>query len=80
MIIDPADFEVQDLYKLLIGSVVPRPIAWTSTISPDDIEEGESDDERPQSDRETVHLCAWLEQCTLVNPAVCQDLALLGSP
>lgn len=37
MIIDPADFEVQDLYKLLVGSVVPRPIAWTSTMSPDGI-------------------------------------------
>ncbi len=33
MIIDPADLEVQESYKLLIGSVVPRPIAWTSTVS-----------------------------------------------
>ena len=33
MIIDPSDLEEQSLYKLLIGSVVPRPIAWTSTMS-----------------------------------------------
>ena len=29
MIIDPSNLEVQEGYKLLIGSVVPRPIAWT---------------------------------------------------
>ncbi len=33
LIIDPSDLEEQSLYKLLIGSVVPRPIAWTSTVS-----------------------------------------------
>ena len=33
MIIDPADLDPQSLYKLLIGSVVPRPIAWTSSVS-----------------------------------------------
>ncbi len=33
MIIDPSNLEVQEGYKLLIGSVVPRPIAWTSTVS-----------------------------------------------
>src|SRR5215208_5585494 len=33
MIIDPSDLDRQSLYKLLIGSVVPRPIAWTSTLS-----------------------------------------------
>ncbi len=33
MIIDPSNLEEQSLYKLLIGSVVPRPIAWTSTMS-----------------------------------------------
>jgi hypothetical protein len=33
LIIDPSDLEEQSLYKLLIGSVVPRPIAWTSTMS-----------------------------------------------
>ena len=33
MIIDPAGLDPQSCYKLLIGSVVPRPIAWTSTVS-----------------------------------------------
>jgi flavin reductase (DIM6/NTAB) family NADH-FMN oxidoreductase RutF len=33
MIIDPLELDLQSCYKLLIGSVVPRPIAWTSTMS-----------------------------------------------
>ncbi len=33
MIIDPSDLDPRSCYKLLIGSVVPRPIAWTSTVS-----------------------------------------------
>ena len=33
MIIDPLKLDSQSSYKLLIGSVVPRPIAWTSTVS-----------------------------------------------
>ena len=33
MIIDPDTLDPQSTYKLLIGSVVPRPIAWTSTVS-----------------------------------------------
>ena len=33
MIIDPDTLDPQSRYKLLIGSVVPRPIAWTSTVS-----------------------------------------------
>ena len=37
MIIDPSDLDQRSLYKLLIGSVVPRPIAWTSTMSPEGI-------------------------------------------
>ena len=37
MIIDPSDLDQQSLYKLLIGSVVPRPIAWTSTVSQEGI-------------------------------------------
>lgn len=37
MIIDPDSIDPRDCYKLLIGSVVPRPIAWTSTISPDNV-------------------------------------------
>ncbi|WP_424767649.1 flavin reductase family protein [Paenibacillus sp. sgz302251] len=31
--IDPEDQSVQDNYKLLIGSIVPRPIAFVSTLS-----------------------------------------------
>lgn len=37
MIINPSDLDSKSVYKLLIGSVVPRPIAWTSTISPEGI-------------------------------------------
>ena len=33
MIIDPSDLDPRSLYKLLIGSVVPRPISWTSSMS-----------------------------------------------
>lgn len=32
MQIDPATLPERDAYKLLIGSVVPRPIAWVSSI------------------------------------------------
>ncbi len=28
-----ADLEAKDVYKLLIGSIVPRPIAWVSTLN-----------------------------------------------
>lgn len=34
MIIDPGAAAPQDIYKLLIGSVVPRPIAFVSTRGP----------------------------------------------
>lgn len=33
MIVDPASAAPQQLYKLLIGSIVPRPIGFISTIS-----------------------------------------------
>lgn len=33
MIVDPASTDYLNVYKLLIGSVVPRPIAFVSTIS-----------------------------------------------
>ena len=33
MIIDPKDIPFQDTHKLMIGSIVPRPIALVSTIS-----------------------------------------------
>ncbi len=35
MIIDPFKIHPRDAYQLLIGSVVPRPIAWVSTIAED---------------------------------------------
>lgn len=37
MIINPKDQTFKENYKLLIGSIVPRPIAFVSTISPDGI-------------------------------------------
>ena len=33
MIIDPSDLDTHAVYKLLAGSVVPRPIAWISSCS-----------------------------------------------
>lgn len=33
MIIDPTQQSVKENYKLLIGSVLPRPIAWVSSVS-----------------------------------------------
>ncbi len=35
MIVDPAATPATQIYKLLIGSIVPRPIAFVSTISPE---------------------------------------------
>jgi flavin reductase (DIM6/NTAB) family NADH-FMN oxidoreductase RutF len=35
--IDPATAPAQSVYKLLIGCVVPRPIAWVSTVGPDGV-------------------------------------------
>ncbi|QQS09273.1 MAG: flavin reductase family protein [Phycisphaerales bacterium] len=35
MDIDPASLSQPDRYKLLIGGIVPRPIAWVSTVAPD---------------------------------------------
>lgn len=32
MILDPAQLSNQERYKLLIGAVVPRPIAWVSSV------------------------------------------------
>ena len=37
MQIDPDDLSTDELYKILIGSVVPRPICWASTLSRDGI-------------------------------------------
>ena len=30
---DPAIMDTRAVYRLLIGSVVPRPIGWASTVS-----------------------------------------------
>lgn len=35
MIVDPASLAAADRYRLLISAVVPRPIAWTTTVSAD---------------------------------------------
>lgn len=35
--IDPTSQTVQENYKLLIGSIIPRPIAFVSTLSKDDV-------------------------------------------
>lgn len=37
MEIDPASLAVRDRYALLISTILPRPIAWVSTISPDGV-------------------------------------------
>jgi len=37
VIVDPAVTPQRDIYKLLIGSIVPRPIAFVSTISPEGV-------------------------------------------
>ena len=37
MIVDPGTSRHQDIYKLLIGAIVPRPIALVSTVSPEGI-------------------------------------------
>lgn len=37
MKIDPGSIHDNDFYKLIIGAVVPRPIAWVSTISKDGV-------------------------------------------
>jgi len=37
MLIDPADLTGPDAYRLMISVIVPRPIAWTSTVSADGV-------------------------------------------
>ena len=37
MHLDPATLPHQEAYKLLTGSVLPRPIAWVSTINKDGV-------------------------------------------
>ncbi len=35
MEINPLDLHHESIYKLMVGSIVPRPIAWVSTLAPD---------------------------------------------
>lgn len=35
MVINPLEVDQQNIYKVLAGSVVPRPIAWVSTVDAD---------------------------------------------
>ena len=37
MIIDPASAAPSEVYKVMIGAIVPRPIAFVSTVSPEGI-------------------------------------------
>jgi len=37
MIVDPGAADARNIYKLMIGAIVPRPIAFVSTLSPDGI-------------------------------------------
>ena len=37
MIIDPARQSARDIYRLMVGAIVPRPIAFVSTVSGDGI-------------------------------------------
>ncbi len=37
MIVNPGDQDVRNIYKLMIGAIVPRPIAFVSSISPEGI-------------------------------------------
>jgi flavin reductase (DIM6/NTAB) family NADH-FMN oxidoreductase RutF len=37
MLLSPTDLSDNERYKLLIGTIVPRPIAWVSTISPNGV-------------------------------------------
>lgn len=37
MELDPESLPVRDRYRLLISSILPRPIAWVSTVSPEGV-------------------------------------------
>ena len=37
MIIDPQSFDPRNVYKLMVGAIVPRPIAFVSTLSADGV-------------------------------------------
>ncbi len=34
---NPSELHHRDIYKLMTGTIVPRPIAWVSTVSPDGV-------------------------------------------
>ncbi|HKX00776.1 MAG TPA: flavin reductase family protein [Bryobacteraceae bacterium] len=37
MIINPAEHDYRNIYKLMVGVIVPRPIAFVSTVSPEGV-------------------------------------------
>jgi flavin reductase (DIM6/NTAB) family NADH-FMN oxidoreductase RutF len=37
VIVNPPEHDYRDIYKLMVGAIVPRPIAFVSTISPDGV-------------------------------------------
>ena len=37
MIVNPAEHDVRNIYKLMVGVIVPRPIAFVSSVSPEGI-------------------------------------------
>jgi flavin reductase (DIM6/NTAB) family NADH-FMN oxidoreductase RutF len=37
LIVNPAEHDVRNVYKLMVGVIVPRPIAFVSTVSPEGI-------------------------------------------
>ena len=37
MTVDPATAQPHDVYKLMVGAIVPRPIAFVSTLSTDGV-------------------------------------------
>jgi flavin reductase (DIM6/NTAB) family NADH-FMN oxidoreductase RutF len=37
MIIDPSTLSHSDVYKLMMGCIVPRPIAWVTSVSPEGV-------------------------------------------
>lgn len=37
MNLDPLTLDLRERYKLLISTILPRPIAWVSTVSPDGV-------------------------------------------
>lgn len=40
MLFDTSALDTQDIYRLLVGGITPRPIAWISTLSRDGVANG----------------------------------------